>query len=883
MSIECPACKRQSTSGRFCSWCAAPLALPLAETALITASVNPASVNPARTSQLVPPLPSEEGRFVPGTVLAGRYRISGLLGRGGMGEVYRSTDLSLHQTVALKFLPEPLAGDDGALARFYNEVRIARQVTHQNVCRVYDIGQVEGLHFISMEFVDGEDLASLLHRIGRLPIDKVIEIARKLCAGLTAAHERGVLHRDLKPANIMIDKRGQVIIMDFGLAGLSDQLQADVRSGTPAYMSPEQLAGTQVTSKSDLYALGLVLYELLSGKRPFEARTMAELLDTQQRGAPVRLTSIVTGLDPAIERVILRCLAPDPKDRPSSALAIAAALPGADPLAAALAAGETPSPELIAAAGETEGLRPKVASAWLAAALIGFTAIALIAPFHQITEALHLDTPPEALAHEARVLLENLGYTARPVDRVWGFEYNLAYQDYLARHPNEAAARWKNPTAGEPPLITYWYRESPSPAPADRGTNVAVSYTNPPLERPRMIRLRLSPDGKLTQLEVVPPQVETAATPASFDWKRMFEAAGLDMGRFQPAVAEWTPLASWDQRAAWTAGSLRVEAAAWRGRPISFYIVGPWTVPDSSGSPPAAGRKVYLTATYMVFAAACILAWLNFRTRKTDQGGATKLATLCWLGFAGGNFLHAHHVAALAEISTFWKVVLGTAAGNAVWVWIVYLALEPSVRRWWPHTMISWSRYVVKGWRDPLVGRDLLYSAAIGAMLALLDLAPFASPEPALAPAFPDVSALSGVDSMLGSVLLTFADRLFGMVITFFFLFLLRLALRKEWLAAIGTILVYAAVMVAPAKPRPLDATIAVGGFAILTLVILRYGLIAAIFAYAIENILQLPHTLDFSKWYAPTTFVPLILVGLLAIYGFRTSLGGRRLIEMPD
>ena len=290
-------------------------------------------------------------------------------------------------------------------------------------------------------------------------------------------------------------------------------------------MSPEQLAGTQVTSKSDLYALGLVLYELLSGKRPFEARTMAELLDTQQRAVPVRLTSMVTGLDPAVERVILRCLAPDPKDRPSSALAIAAALPGGDPLAA-------------------------------------------------------------ALAHEARVLLENLGYPTRPVDRAWGFEYNLAYQDYLARHPNEAAARWKNPTAGEPPLITYWYRESPSPAPADRGVNVAVSYTNPPLERPRMIRLRLSPDGKLTQLEVVPPQVETAATPASFDWKSLFQAAGLDMGRFQPAVAQWTPLASWDERAAWTSDSLRVEAAAWRGRPISFYIVGPWNARARGGSPP---------------------------------------------------------------------------------------------------------------------------------------------------------------------------------------------------------------------------------------------------------------------------------------------------------
>src|SRR5579864_1217827 len=221
---RCPSCSRESAvAGRFCSWCAAPLSVTSAETEVLA---GPGSLTSTSSA--------DDGRFLPGAVVAGRYRIAGLLGRGGMGEVYRATDLTLGQTVALKFLPESLARDDRALARFYNEVRIARQVTHPNVCRVYDIGQVEGLHYISMEFVDGEDLSSLLRRIGRLPVDKAAETARKLCAGLAAAHERGVLHRDLKPANVMIDGRGQVIIMDFGLAGLSEQLQGDVRSGTPA-------------------------------------------------------------------------------------------------------------------------------------------------------------------------------------------------------------------------------------------------------------------------------------------------------------------------------------------------------------------------------------------------------------------------------------------------------------------------------------------------------------------------------------------------------------------------------------------------------------------------------------------------------------------------
>ena len=147
---------------------------------------------------------------------------------------------------------------------------------------------MEGLYFLSMEYVDGEDLGSLLRRIGRLPTDKALEIARKLCAGLAAAHEKGVLHRDLKPANVMLDARGQVLLTDFGLAGLAGEIEgAEVRNGTPAYMAPEQLAGEEVTVKSDIYALGLVLYEIFTGKLPFESDTLAGLMRAQRESVPV--------------------------------------------------------------------------------------------------------------------------------------------------------------------------------------------------------------------------------------------------------------------------------------------------------------------------------------------------------------------------------------------------------------------------------------------------------------------------------------------------------------------------------------------------------------------------------------------------------------------
>ncbi len=223
----------------------------------------------AQLLRRAPSFNGNETRFIPGTILAERYRVIGQLGKGGMGEVYRADDLKLGQPVALKFLPERLSKDAAMLERFHREVRTARKVSHPNVCRVFDIGEVEGQQFLSMEYIDGEDLSSLLRRIGRLPEDKATEIARQLCAGLAAAHEEGVLHRDLKPANIMIDGRGRARITDFGLAGLSDEFRGnEIRSGTPAYMSPEQLAGKEVSTKSDIYSLGLLLYEVFTGSGP---------------------------------------------------------------------------------------------------------------------------------------------------------------------------------------------------------------------------------------------------------------------------------------------------------------------------------------------------------------------------------------------------------------------------------------------------------------------------------------------------------------------------------------------------------------------------------------------------------------------------------------
>jgi serine/threonine-protein kinase len=262
-----------------------------------------------------------------------------------MGEVYRADDLKLGQPVALKFLPHGFDADPERLNRFLNEVRIARQVSHTNVCRIYDAGEANGQHFLSMEYVDGEDLASLLRRIGHVPKDKAIQIARQLCAGLAAAHETGVLHRDLKPANIMIDGRGRARITDFGLAAIAEEIGGpEILAGTPAYMAPEQLAGRGVSARSDLYALGLVLYELFTGKKAFATPS--------SEPTPSSPSSFMDGFDPMVERVILRCLDPDPARRPSSALSVAAALRAAT-LWRRARRRRTPSPEMVAEAGST--------------------------------------------------------------------------------------------------------------------------------------------------------------------------------------------------------------------------------------------------------------------------------------------------------------------------------------------------------------------------------------------------------------------------------------------------------------------------------------------------------------------------------------------------
>jgi tetratricopeptide (TPR) repeat protein len=289
----------------------------------------------------VPAAPARETEFAPGTVFGGRYRMTRRIGRGGMGDVWEADDLVLQTAVALKLIDST----DAARERIMTEVRLARQITHPAICRVFDVGEADGAIFYSMELVRGEDLAALLRRAGRLPSEKVADIARQLCAGLAAAHAHGILHRDLKPANVLIDEDGLVRITDFGIAITRADAGLHMQTGTPRYMAPEQRTeGTLLSEQTDVYALGLVLYELLVGPDIFSRVAAA--------GALPKPSTLVPAIDPQLERVVSQALARDPAKRPSSAAEMAAGLPdlggGGDIAGAAI--GWRTTPRWIAAA-----------------------------------------------------------------------------------------------------------------------------------------------------------------------------------------------------------------------------------------------------------------------------------------------------------------------------------------------------------------------------------------------------------------------------------------------------------------------------------------------------------------------------------------------------
>ena len=498
---------------------------------------------------------SEHGRFVPGTQITDRYRIVSLAGRGGMGEVYRADDLQIGEPVALKFPTWNIRDDQEHAKRFYSEVRAARQVTHPSVCQVYDVGEFEGETFISMEYIDGEDLKSLIHRIGRLSHEKAIEIGSQICAGLAAAHSKGVLHRDLKPSNVMIDGKGRARITDFGLAYLPEKDGGIVENaGTPAYMAPEQLLSGETNVQSDLYSLGMVLFELFTGNYAHPSESMVELVRLHERkSGPVRPSDLIDEIDPAVDVAVRLCLDSEPSERPKNAASVAAMLTLGNPLYTDDSSDELPSPELLATFGERGQLSPRLAILLSVAVAIGLIALLILSGGSRRLNVTTL-THPEVLQRDARMAIHQFGYSTEAPDCI---DWASGFLEQKRSDSNDGTPE-------------FWYRQSPKPLigiqipmaarPANYGT--IVDLNDPPWTQPGMIALTLdsahtsgSAHATLKSFRAIPPNKRAQAMTdrPEVNWKLWFseEVIGFDLDQLQAATWRNTPPDAFDEQFAW--------------------------------------------------------------------------------------------------------------------------------------------------------------------------------------------------------------------------------------------------------------------------------------------------------------------------------------------
>ena len=655
-------------------------------------------------------------------------------------------------------------------------------------------------------------------------------------------------------------------------------------------MAPEQLAGQDVSERSDIFSLGLVLFEIYTGRRAFEATTIAELLRMHDDGVQVS-RSAGRELDPAVERVIQRCLSRDATERPASAIAVSAALPGGDPLAAALAAGETPSPAMVAAAGRMDAVPLRIGLGVMAAILIGLAVLIGLrgrGVFHRYVPA-ELSGP--VLEYRARQAIARLGYPETPADAFGAFYVD---GDYLAwARKRDGADRWKELSSGRTPGFGYWYRTSPEPiVPIEDGNR--PSDDDPPLRVEGMTLAYVDAKGFLAEFYRVPPQHGAPVAAAPVDWQVVFDAVGWPRDRFSEAAPEWTPPLIADTRKAWTgtvpalaATPMRLEAAAFAGRIVFVQAVGPWTRASRVASPPPAGAQRWLRTFASVivgvlFVGSALLARRNVMAGRGDHRSAWRLAlavgvlqVLRWL-------LIAHHSGDYATDQGELLDAVAEALLAAGLIWLAYLGIEPWLRRHWPTSLISWSRLLGGGRRDPLVGRDILIGVAFGVAIATYvvlsrDLVAAITGRPP-GPMFNGVASLTSPRWVVAGVVGTASNSLMNGVLLSMLYVVLRQLLRVSVVAAIGTTVILALLLASDDWRADTwhGFAIAVGMAALMLLPLFRFGLLPFIVSWWTNSVLQsnvLTSNLD--AWYAPPTWLIGGGLAALALFAFVHSRAG--------
>jgi len=802
-----------------------------------------------------------------------------------MGEVYRADDLELNQSVALKFLPEKVARSADDLAHLRREVRIARQIAHPNVCRTYDIAEADGQVFVVMEYVDGEDLASVLRRLGRPTPDKALEIARQLCLGLGAAHENGVLHRDLKPANIMIDGRGRVRITDFGLAGTAEELAAEGGgSGTPGYMAPEQEASGGATIQSDIYSLGLVLYEVFTGRRASEMVLAPDPTRPGSEGGVRTPSSLVADMDPAVERAILRCLARDPARRMQSAYAVFGALPGGDPLAAAVAAGETPSPELVANAGGEGTMKP------LHAALAIVAVVAALAAVSSVQRPLY-----EGFGLHVKVL------TARAEEIL---------VQAMGQSPPRFSAHGYRYGADSDSAKQFWRRWSPAPfVPTDIHITRPI-IDEPPQAYPGSATLVMGTDGRLLGLTSAPSRPDSARDAPAMRagrWDAVLRATGHDPALAVPIVPPRDFAATADTISAWAVSrdslaDTTIVAASFRGRIVDVETrVRGRSVASVEASPPeslvsSSDWVWFLIVGVVPFFGSIILAWRNLRSGRGDVRGAI------FIGIVVGLLYHPQYIVSvnlhemgflLLLASMMDQVPAGHALIHGVRMAISYLAIEPYVRRFWPNVLVGWARVVAGRWRDPRVGRDILVGAATGAfMYVVVRSYSYISRNVGIVtepmkidrlglPLVMEPQAVLGAVSVMLAVAAVQTMSIYTMLVIF------RYVLRSSRAAVIAvTIILFLFLwfgVETGLRPTLLSIPFNLVFSLAAVFVGLRYGFVASVAMFLFFQIADgLPWTSDLGAWFAPQIEFSWGIVAVILAAAFFTAVGGKSILRDP-
>ena len=690
----------------------------------------------------------------------------------------------------------------------------------------------------------------------------------------------------------MLDGAGKVRLTDFGLAGVAGE---KIRAGTPAYMAPEQIAGGEVSPRSDLYSLGLVLYEIFTGQRALDGKNLAELIHKREHSGIVPPTAIVKTLDPKIELAIMRCLKPQIADRPASALAVAAALPGGDPLAAALAAGETPSPEMVAAAGQTDAVHPLIG-----AGLVGFVLAALLicalAGDRQLLYArVPMQKSLDSLQDRARDIMVSLGYPLDGIDSARGLSINFDVITHISS-TDTSQNRWDALNRRTSPVMQFWYRSSPQPI-APLSPSWTPSWSDPPMTSVGMTRLELDDTGRLLTFEAVPPRGEEQPTPASpAPWPALFSAAGLDLNTFHEVPPQLAPRTYATERRAWEGpqpgvdgATLHIEAAAQRGVPVAFRRTGPGEpiVPRTT-SPVSQGRgwriATNVTATVLLLATV-LLARRNLRAGRGDRRGAWRLFCFALTAMVGAWVVGAQHYSSLQIENQRLNLFIAEAVMSTGTTWILYIALEPWVRRYTPSILISWTRVFAGQIVDPRVGRDVLIGVGVGMTVALANVLfnflPALYGGSAGQPRATNLQLLLGSASTLGFILRLIPNNLQNGLFFAVAFGVGRAVSGRVWggtLLASGLLTFF--ILGESGGERFLVRLVFIILFVAPMVSSLYYGgLLSLVIAFFVNQMLNnAPMTLQATLPYSPAAFAVALVVLGLAVFGFYASRGGQPL-----